>query len=173
MSAASRSERVPPARAQTPLVFRLVTWGVPLFLLALSLVPGVPDSPAEARWVSVFAVVLLLFFLLAPRRLAYTLTPEALVISRLTGRTALPYTGITARRSAGRLGVRLFGTGMPGYLTGLFSFGPDAVSRVQAAASRTRDGVIVERGGTAFFLTPADPEAFLHSLAARGVRAGA
>ncbi|BDP42237.1 hypothetical protein DAETH_22060 [Deinococcus aetherius] len=162
------SEAVPVARAEAP---PLLWW----LILAVTLVVAglAARSPGGAVWpLGALAVLLAAVFWLAPRRLSYSLEEYALVVTRLTGRTVLPYTEITARRSAGRLGVRLFGTGMPGYLTGLFSFGPDTVSRVQAAASRARGGVIVERGGTAFFLTPADPEAFLHSLAARGVRVG-
>lgn len=166
------SKAVPVARVETPPIWRVVTWGGPLFLTASAFVPDA-DSPG-VRWpLVVLGGLLLLVFQLAPRRLSYTLDENALVVTRLTGRTVLPYTEISARRSAGRLGVRLFGTGMPGYRTGLFSFGPDAASRVQAAASRGADGVIVERGQTAFFLTPADPDAFLRALAARGVRVGA
>ncbi|WP_180970070.1 PH domain-containing protein [Deinococcus planocerae] len=169
MSAAPTSEGVPVARPEAPSTLWWVILGVPLVVAGLA-----ARSSGDAVWpLGALAALLAAAFWLAPRRLSYSLEKDALVVTRLTGRTALPYAEITARRSAGRLGVRLFGTGMPGYLTGLFSFGPDAVSRVQAAASRTRGGVIVERGGTAFFLTPADPDAFLRALAARGVRVGA
>ncbi|MEF2278032.1 PH domain-containing protein [Deinococcus sp. YIM 134068] len=163
------SEVVPVARAESSPALRLLMWGALLVLLAAALVPVSWEEPPP-RWpLLALAAGLAVWFQLAPRRLAYTLESNALIITRLTGRTVLPYTQITARRSAGRLGIRTFGTGLPGYLTGHFTFGPDTVSRVQAAASRSAEGVVVERGGTAFFLTPADPDAFLRSLAERGV----
>jgi hypothetical protein len=169
MNEAAMNEVVPVARAQAPSALWWLALGVPLLLTALA---AWSSGDRGAAWLlGTLAVLLAAVFGLAPRRLAYSPEPGALVVTRLLGRTTLPYAEITtARRSAGRLGVRLFGTGMPGYLTGLFSFGPDAASRVQAAASRGDGGVVVERGNTAFFLTPADPDAFLRSLAARGVR---
>lgn len=164
---APMTQAVPVARADTSLALRLLMWGSPLLLVALAFLPDA-DSPG-IRWEPLaLGVTLLLVFNFAPRRLSYTLESDALVITRLTGRTVLPYAEIKARRSAGRLGVRTFGTGLPGYLTGHFTFGPDTVSRVQAVASRGAEGVVVERGGAAYFLTPADPDAFLRSLAARG-----
>ncbi len=161
------TQNVPLAPAGASPVLRLVTLGVPLLLVVPALVPG--QDPPGVRWEGpVVGLVLAVFFLLAPRRLAYTLTPEALVIQRLLGRSALPYAGMRARRTAGRLGLRTFGTGLPGYLTGHFSFGPDSRTRVVAAASRGDGGVIVESGGAAYFLTPADPDGFLRLLEQRG-----
>lgn len=146
---------------------RLVTLGAPLVLIALAFVPD-PGSPGIHWELLALGVLLAALFHLAPRRLAYMLAPEGLVIHRLLGRTVLPYAGMRARRSAGRLGVRTFGMGLPGYLTGHFSFGPDPASRVRAAASRGGGGVVVEVAGAAHFLTPADPAAFLGALEARG-----
>lgn len=162
------SPTVPLARAEAASVCRWVTLGVPLLLVGLAFVPD-PDRPG-VHWESPGLGLLLLgLFHLAPRRLTYTLAPDALVIRRMLGRTALPYAGLRARRSAGRLGVRLFGTGLPGYLTGHFTFGPDPAPRVRAAASRGDAGVIVETGDASYFLTPADPDGFLQTLAAHGV----
>lgn len=166
------TRRIALAQAEAPPVLRLVALGVPLVLIILAFVPD-EDAPG-IHWESLaLGVLLALLFFLAPRRLAYTLTPDALVVTRMLGRTALPYTGMRARRSAGRLGLRTFGTGLPGYLTGHFTFGPDTVSRVHAAASRGGDGVIVESGGSAYFLTPADPDGFLRELAGRGAAVNA
>jgi len=161
------TQPVPLAPAEAPPLLRLVTLGVPLLLVALAFVPD-PDRPGIHWDLLGLGVLLALLFSLAPRRLTYTLTPDALVIGRLLGRTVLPYAGMRARRSAGRLGVRTFGTGLPGYLTGHFSFGPDPASRVRAAASRGAGGVVVEAQGVAYFLTPADPAAFLRAIEARG-----
>lgn len=107
------------------------------------------------------AAGLALLFWVAPRRLAYTLSDSELRLQLLTTTTRIPLAGATARKSAGRLGIRTFGAGLPGYLSGHFTFGPDAVGHVMAAASRANGGVIVESGGRHYFLTPADPDAFL------------
>jgi len=160
------TQPVPVAAAEAPLALRLVTFGVPLLLLGTAFLPD-PDG-AKLKWLMLpLALGLLTLFLLAPRRLAYTLTPQGLSITRLAGRDVLPYVGLRARRTRGGLGLRAFGTGLPGYLTGHFTLGPGDPTRVRAAASRAQDGV-VESGGVPYFLTPADPGAFLRSLRERG-----
>lgn len=160
-------QRVPLAPAGASPGVRAVIWGVPILLVGTAFLSG-PDARSTEWPLVILGVLLAVVFFLAPRRLAYALAPDALVVSRLTGRTALPYAGMRARRTAGRLGVRLLGTGLPGYLTGQFSFGPDGPGRVRAAASRGTGGVIVESGGQPHFLTPADPDAFLRALERRG-----
>ncbi|MBB5233488.1 PH domain-containing protein [Deinococcus budaensis] len=160
-------QAVPLAPPDASPALRLVMLGVPLLLMGLAFVPD-PDWPGIHWDLLALGALLAALFGLAPRRLAYTLTPDALVIRRVLGRTTLPYAGMRARRSAGRLGVRTFGTGLPGYLTGRFTFGPDPRSQVRAAATRGEGGVVVEVGGAAHFLTPADPAAFLSALEARG-----
>lgn len=57
------------------------------------------------------------------------------------------------------------GTGLPGY----YVFHADGLKGVLAASSATHGGVIVQEGGKAYFLTPADPAGFLAELARRGV----
>lgn len=161
---------VPLAPPEAPPALRLVTLGVPLLLAVVAFLPD-PDSPPP-HW-PLLAVALLtgLGFWLAPRRLGYALTGDGVIIRTLLGRTVLPYAGLRARRSAGRLGLRTFGTGLPGYLTGHFTFGPDpAVRNVRAAATRTGGGVLLDSGGRTYFLTPADPDGLLAALARRGAR---
>ncbi len=118
------------------------------------------------------AVLIFVWFQLAPRRLAYTLTPDAVVIQRILNQTRLPYAGLSARRTAGVLGLRTFGTGLPGYLTGHFTLAHDGqgVSRVRAAASTGQGGVLLRSGDADYFLTPAAPGAFLAELARRGAQ---
>ena len=118
------------------------------------------------------SVFLFALFQLAPRRLAYTLTPDALVIQRILNQTRLPYAGLSARPSSGVLGIRTFGTGMPGYLTGHFTLANDekSVGRVLAAASTGQGGVLLHSDNTDYFLTPADPQTFLNELAQRGAQ---
>ncbi|GBF03995.1 hypothetical protein DAERI_010167 [Deinococcus aerius] len=157
------------APAEAPLILRLLVGSVPLVLVGVAML-ALRDAPAVGLLVGVLGLLLLGLFQLAPRRLAYTLTPDALVVTRLLGRTVLPYAGMRARRTAGHLGWRTLGTGLPGYLTGHFTFGPDFTNHVLAASSRPDGGVIVESGGRAYFLTPADPEGLLRVLERRGVQ---
>lgn len=113
-------------------------------------------------------VLLLAGMLLAPRRLSYHLEPDALVITRLSGQTRLPYAGMTAWQTAGHLGLKMGGMGLPGY----YLFHADGLKGVLAASSATHGGVILQEGGKAHFLTPADPGAFLTDLVQRGVHLG-
>lgn len=164
------STSVPLAPPEAPPALRLVTLGVPLLLAGAAFLPDEGRAPPHPELLAV-ALLTGLGFWLAPRRLGYALTGDGLVLRTLLGRTALPYAGLRARRSAGRLGLRTFGTGLPGYLTGHFTFGPDpAVRTVRAAATRPSGGVLLESGGRTYFLTPADPEDFLAALARRGAQ---
>lgn len=167
------STPVPLAPAEAPPALRLLTLGVPLLLAGAAFFPDEGQAPPHPEPLAA-ALLTGLGFWLAPRRLGYRLTGDGVVIQTLLSRTMLPYAGLRARRSAGRLGLRTFGTGLPGYLTGHFTFGPDPEVRgVRAAATRASGGVLLDSGGRAYFLTPADPEGFLAALARRGARAEA
>lgn len=62
------------------------------------------------------------------------------------------------------------GTGMSGYHTGNYQWRGEGPKHVQAVASRTTGGVLVEVRGHSqmYFLTPADPDSFLRRLRERG-----
>lgn len=175
MSGAGRTLNFPVAAAPASPLLRAVTWGVPAVLIVAALIPDEESTtPAQALTV-LLALAILAWFQLAPRRLAYALTPDAVVVQRILNQTRLPYAGLSARLTSGVLGVRTFGTGLPGYLTGHFTLAhdEDGVGRVLAAASKGRDGVLLRSGDADYFLTPADPNAFLAELARRGARVGA
>ncbi|MFB9992141.1 hypothetical protein ACFFLM_09235 [Deinococcus oregonensis] len=154
-------------------------WGIPLLLVVLAFVPDLPESPSVPDWeVLLVAAALTALFLFAPRRLRYRLTPDGLEIRHLLGTTVLSGVGMRARSTAGRLGIRTFGAGLPGYLSGAFSFVSDEVKSVTAAASAGSGGILVglPSNGAAspqplrwYFLTPADPDRMLQELAVRGV----
>ncbi|WP_019009885.1 PH domain-containing protein [Deinococcus aquatilis] len=156
---------------------QVVLWGIPLLLAALAFVPDLPESPTVPHWELLLgAAALTVLFQLAPRRLRYRLTPDGLEIRHLFGTTLLPVLGMRARRTAGRLGVRTFGTGLPGYLSGAFSFVSDEVKSVTALASAGSGGILVglpinqaaSQPLRWYFLTPADPQHLLDELARRG-----
>lgn len=162
---------VPLARAGAPAS---LWWAIGLSLLIAVLVVFLPDPQQEAGLWRFFplALTLGLFALgfLLPHKLAYTLEPDALILSYTTGQTRLPYAGMSAWRTAGSLGLKMGGTGLPGYYTGNYLFHRDGLKNVLAAASNPQGGVIVQAGGRTYFLTPADPDAFLAELARRGAR---
>ncbi|THF68207.1 hypothetical protein E7T06_17505 [Deinococcus sp. Arct2-2] len=183
---------VPLVNAAESTLARAFLWFPPLLFVVLAFVPDPPDAPTAPHWELLLSAVLFAaVFRLAPRRLRYRLTPDGLEIRRLLGTTLLPYVGMQAKTTVGRLGVRMFGTGLPGYLTGAFSFGSESLPTVTALASVGSGGILigvpVERQSEGrsplvlpinpatsgqplrwYFLTPADPQQFLGELARRG-----
>lgn len=163
---------VAPARGQTGL--RAVVILTLLLLVVLAFVPDEANpNPAVTALLLGLAALLGAVFWLAPRRLSYRLTEDALLVGKLTGPVRLPYTGLSARRASRGLGLKMGGTGLPGYYSGNYVYNADGLNNVLAAASNTGGGVLVTSVGRTFFLTPSDPDAFLRELAARGVEASA
>ncbi|CAM3925765.1 PH domain-containing protein [Deinococcus frigens] len=171
MSGAS-ALNIPLTASSASLLFRSVTWGVPALIFAVALIPDEANTPLLQGAMIALALVVFVVFWLAPRRLAYALTSDAVVIQRVLAQTRIPYPGLSARPTSGVLGVRTYGTGLPGYLTGHFTLAHDerGVGQVRAAASAARGGVLLHSGNADYFLTPADPQAFLTELARRGAR---
>lgn len=170
MSGTGQTLNVSLAAASASPLFSTVSWGLPALMILLTLLPDEDATPLSQALLAGLALVLLVWFQLAPRRLAYTLTADVVVIQRVLAQTRLPYAGLSARRTSGVLGIRTFGTGLPGYLTGHFTLARDekGVGRVLVAASANRGGVLLHSGDAHYFLTPADPETFLAQLAQRG-----
>lgn len=108
--------------------------------------------------------------MLAPRRLTCTCTPDAVRVRHLMGGAAGSYAGMTAWVTTGHLGVKVGGTGLPGYDTRHSLLHADGRKGVLAASSATTGGVIIQVSGPAYFLTPADPAGFLADLARCGVK---
>lgn len=160
---------VPLTRAGAPAS---LWWVLGLSLLVATLTIFIPDPQQEAGAWRFFPLVLtaeiFALGLLMPRRLAYTLEPDTLIVSHLTGQTHLPYAGMTVWPTKGHLGLKMGGTGLPGYYTGNYLFHTDGLKNVLAASADTRGGVLVQANSRTYFLTPADREGFLRELAARG-----
>lgn len=90
------------------------------------------------------------------RRITYEWTPDAL-ITRSAGHThRFPYQTTAAEITAEPLGIRLFGTAIPGYLTG--SFSTRSLGRVQAIATTARpdSALLLKQDGRTYYLTPND-----------------
>ncbi|WP_235910292.1 PH domain-containing protein [Deinococcus kurensis] len=117
-----------------------------------------PDDSAEKPLpvagsvaLTLLGVGLAALFVQLPRRLSYTLTDTGLRVSRFSGTFEWPYRELRVRRTDGGLGLKMGGVGLPGYYTGTYTFTGAAYLNVQAIASTTRDGLIVERGDTPYY----------------------
>lgn len=159
----------PPVRP-APTLFSQLLWLVPLVVLVSAFVPD-SDTPAGVNlFLVAVALLLAALFMVAPRALRYEVLPDHLRLRKLIGAIDLPYPSLTVRRSTGRLTLRTFGVGLPGYLTGYFVLSGDhrGTGSIQACASTATQGLILHTGKQAYFVTPADPDGFLRELAARG-----
>ena len=96
--------------------------------------------------------------LISRPRLSYEITGDTLTVKTRASSTDFLRQSTKASVTSDPLGVRLFGTGMPGYHTGTFS---TRSGNVQAAASsaRPRQALVLEQGGKRYYLTPSDPAA--------------
>lgn len=104
-----------------------------------------------------------LAFLVRPPRMTYRLTPDALEVQTGLHQQRFPYTATQAELTSDGLGMRLFGTAIPGYYTGSFATKAGGLSRIQALATayQPSQAVVLKQGGVAYYLTPADPAAML------------
>lgn len=168
------TSRISAAPSTSPIWFRALVWLVPLMLILPTWLPddaqtGRPLPLGGKIALTLLGVGLGVLFAQVPRRLSYTLTDTGLRVGRFSGTFEWPYRDLRVRRTGGGLGLKVGGVGLPGYHTGNYTFTGPEYRNVQAIASNTRGGVIVERSGTPHYLTPADPDAFARALAARGV----
>ena len=122
---------------------------------------------SRETWLSTLPLLILAALALWPwPRLSYRLAPDALEVRRRLGVDRLPYRGLEVRPARGRLGMRLVGTALPGYHTGLHA---TAGGQVMAAATSSHaPALLLTSGRTTYYLTPADPQALMHELARRG-----
>ncbi len=114
---------------------------------------------------SALCLFLATFFFVAGGRLRYEIDGATLVVRTwiVTKRFALADT--TAQRHDGGLSLRLAGTALPGYFTGLFLMNG---KRTRVYATNVKDGVLLE-GPARVFVSPEDPAAFLAALRTHGV----
>lgn len=126
---------------------------------------GRSAAPPLAAVTALAPILILCLFFLAPARLAYEIDGRELAVRTLLGRRRFDLAGRRVTRRRPRFGMRLWGTGLPGYFTGWFFLDG---RRGRVYASRLGAGVLIE-DGTPVFVTPADPDGFL----AAAERAGA
>lgn len=108
-----------------------------------------------------FGILVPLIFFVAPGRLCYRVVSGGLEVSTLLGTKRFPTAGCTARSHRPKIGMRLWGTGAPGYYTGTY--------RVDGANTKlyttsVKEGVLIEGPGVRVFINPENETAFLHAM---------
>ncbi len=116
---------------------------------------------------SVFGGLLLAALTLrGPESLSYTVDGSTLTVRSLLGQRRISLAGLTVRRCPGGLGLRVGGTGLPGYFTGWFLV---EGRRARVWATLRQQGVLLEGDGR-YLLTPQDVEGFLVATQEGGAR---
>ena len=113
----------------------------------------------------VMALPLALLFV-SPR-LRYHVQDGELRVKTLTNTFRFPLSEITATATNDGLGVKMLGTGLPGYYTGTYAVaGQGKPSNVQtfATTNRPTKAVLIRHENVTYYLTPADPDGFLSLL---------
>lgn len=129
-----------------------------------------PDTHIPlGSWLAVLPLLVLAAFALWPwAALQYRLTPDALEVRRRLGSDHLPYGSLSVRPTRSPLGMKLMGTGLPGYHTGLYATPGGQV--MAAATSSHAPALLLTSGGTTYYITPADPQALMAELGRRGAK---
>jgi hypothetical protein len=129
---------------------------------------------ASAGWFFVKLLVILVpfaallipvVFLVAPGRLRYRLEPGTLAVVTMLGTRRFDIGGATARPHRPSVGIRLWGTGAPGYYTGLFR--ADGVN-TKLYTTSVEEGVLIEGTDFRVFINPARQTEFLAAFTSMG-----
>jgi len=132
-----------------------------------------PPQPGKG-WIFVKILVLLapvagiaipVIFLVAPDRLRYRVVSGGLEVKTMLGTRRFVTAGCTARAHRPRVGLKLWGTGAPGYYTGTY--------RVDGANTKIyttsiEEGVLVEGPGVRVFVNPENEQGFLEAIRTMG-----
>lgn len=106
-------------------------------------------------------IVVPLIFFVAPNRLRYRVEPGELVVTTILGARRFATTGATVRPHRPRVGLRLWGTGAPGYYTGLFRVDGE---NTRVYATSVEEGVLLEGDKVRVFVNPDNEAAFLEAM---------
>jgi hypothetical protein len=102
---------------------------------------------------------------LAPRTLAYEVRDRSLVVKKLSGAKSFALAGTRVTTTTPAWGMRLWGTGMPGYRAGWY--------RIDGKATRVYTtgrgpGLLIEGASLRVFVTPADLDGMRAALEREG-----
>lgn len=106
-----------------------------------------------------------LVFLIAPGRMTYRVEPGVLSVRTLLGGRRFQVARATVRPHQPRVGLRLWGTGAPGYYTGLFRVDG---TNTKVYATSVKRGVLIEGDDLRVFVNPEDEDGFLETMHTMG-----
>ena len=106
-----------------------------------------------------------MIFFVAPSRLRYRVVSGGLEVATVLGTKRFTTAGCTARSHRPRVGMRLWGTGAPGYYTGTY--------RVDGANTKiyttsVKEGVLIEGPGVRVLVNPENEQGFLDAIRSTG-----
>lgn len=121
--------------------------------------PTRTPSPDWSAWL-LLPLLPVVMFLFSRPRVRYELRGDELIVRTAYSTTRFARRDTVASLTDQPLGMRLFGTAMPGYYTGTFASNAGTGGRMQAAAgaSRPDHAVVLTSGQRQYYLTPADPQ---------------
>ncbi|GGJ54352.1 PH domain-containing protein [Deinococcus roseus] len=114
--------------------------------------------------VSLLVLGICLLAVLGPLRMKYIITEQSLILKGFSGQKVLPIKDLKAQVLEPSISLRVMGTGVPGYFTGLYA---SEQGNIQVIATTTSRGVLLEHAKGKVFITPEDEELFLQILIQR------
>ena len=133
-----------------------------------------PTPSTGAGWAAIkiliallplLGIVVPLVFFVAPNRLRYRVEPGELVVTTILGSRRFATRGAAVRPHRPQVGLRLWGTGAPGYYTGLFRVDGE---NTRVYATSVERGVLIEGDGLRIFVNPENETPFLEAMQTLG-----
>jgi Bacterial PH domain len=106
-----------------------------------------------------------LIFFVAPVRLRYRVVSAGLEVITMLGTRRFATAGCTARAHRPKVGLRLWGTGAPGYYTGTYRLDG---ANAKIYTTSVDEGVLIEGPGTRVFINPENEPGFLEAIRTMG-----
>lgn len=114
--------------------------------------------------ISLIILGICLLAVLGPLRMKYIITDQTVILRGFSGQKVLPIRDLKAYVLSPSINMRLVGTGVPGYFTGLYT---SEQGNIQVIATTTTKGILLEHQKGKIFITPEDEELFLQILIQR------
>jgi len=133
-----------------------------------------PPAETGSGWLMIKLMILLMpllgmlipvIFFVAPGRLLYRVVSGGLEVKTMLGTRRFITAGCTARPHRPQVGLRLWGTGAPGYYTGTYRVDG---SNTKIYTTSVEEGVLIEGPGVRVFINPEDEQGFLDAIRTMG-----
>lgn len=125
-----------------------------------------PRLDGSLLFVGLVTLLPLAILFVSPR-LTYRVEHGELRVKTLTNTFRFPLDKIAATTTTDGLGLKVMGTGLPGYYTGTYALaakGKKGAVQAFATTNRPSEAVLLRHENVTYYLTPADPAAFLALL---------